>query len=72
MYDTAHLAHVTRIRWQATAARSASDPSLIVLHFVGWDESRNEVSVQRAVFGRGETKLFFEFGDVFVIALFRW
>ncbi len=30
-------------RWQATARRSESDPSLIVLHFMGWDESRDEV-----------------------------
>jgi hypothetical protein len=30
-------------RWQATAKRSESDPSLIVLHFMGWDESRDEV-----------------------------
>jgi hypothetical protein len=32
-----------RRRWQATATRSPADPSLVLLHFVGWDESRDEV-----------------------------
>jgi hypothetical protein len=44
-----------RPRWQATATRSPADPSLVLLHFVGWDESRDEVS--RAVFSPPSSSL---------------